>query len=157
PMRTLRSSFAQVILSLLIASSLAIAGDIDRTKRPAAKPVPKVQLPAIEKKTLSNGLQVWLVGHHELPVVAFNLVILAGSDHDPVTMPGLSSMTADLLDEGTNTRSSLQIADELESIGASLNTGSGTDGSSITLNTLKKHLDKALGVFTDVLTNPTFP
>jgi zinc protease len=66
-------------------------------------------------------------------------------------------MTADLLDEGTKTRSSLQIADELGSIGASLNTGASTDGSNISLSTLKKHLDKSLGVFTDVLTNPTFP
>src|SRR5439155_22244574 len=61
------------------------------------------------------------------------------------------------LDEGTKSRSSLQIAEEIESIGASFGTSSSLDGSFMTLNALTKHLDRALDVFADVLTNPTFP
>ena len=82
----------------------------DRTKRPEGKPAPKIQLPQIQKEKLSNGLNVWLVEHHELPMVAMNLVIQAGSDHDPLSQPGLASMTADMLDEETTTRSTLQIS-----------------------------------------------
>lgn len=131
--------------------------ELDRTKRPPAKPAPVVSLPDIQKATLSNGLQVWLVEQHELPTFAFNLVVQAGSDHDPVTMPGLASMTADVLDEGTTTRDALAIAEELETIGASLNVGSSIDGSFVSLSSLSKHFDRALGVFADVLLNPTFP
>lgn len=132
-------------------------GDLDRTKRPEGKPAPKVQLPQIQKTKLKNGLNVWLVEQHELPTVAINLVIQAGSDHDPAGQAGLASMTADLLDEGTKTLTSLQIAEQLESTGATLNTNSSFDGSFMTLTTLTKHLDPAVKVFTDVLMNPVFP
>jgi predicted Zn-dependent peptidase len=66
-------------------------------------------------------------------------------------------MTADVLDEGTPSRSALQIAEELEFIGADLNVRSSFDGSFVTLNTLTKHLDKALEVFGDVVVNASFP
>src|SRR6185503_16696020 len=111
---------------------------------PKGKAAPVVVVPSIQKTKLPNGLSVWLVEHHELPLVAFNLVIQSGSDHDPLTRPGLASMTADVLDEGTATRDALRISDELESIGASLGVNSSTDGSSVTLRTLTKHLDRAL-------------
>ncbi len=145
-----------LMLGILLATAAASAGDIDRTKRPVAKPAPTVHLPDIQKATLKNGLQVWLVEHHELPTVALNLVIQAGSDHDPVSEPGIASMTADVIDEGTTTRSSLQIAEELERIGASMGINSSFDGSSMTLNLMTKHLAKGLEIFADVLTNPTF-
>lgn len=131
--------------------------DLDRTKRPEALKTPKVQLPNIQKAILSNGLHIWLVEQHELPIVAFNLVIQAGSDHDPVTKPGIASMTADVLDEGTTTRDALKIADELEFIGANLGVRSDADGSYLTLNTITKRLNEALAVYTDVLVNPSFP
>src|SRR5437899_810048 len=74
---------------------------LDRTQRPGPLKTPSVKLPKIQKAKLNNGLSVWLVEHHELPIVAFNLVIQAGSDHDPIDKPGIASMTADVLDEGT--------------------------------------------------------
>jgi len=129
----------------------------DRSTVPAGKPAPVVEVPKIQKATLGNGLSVWLVEHHELPLVAMNLVIQAGSDHDPLSQPGLSSMTADVLDEGTKTRDAIQISDEIEGIGADLRVSSGTDGSFVTMRSLTKHLDRALDVFADVITNPVFP
>ena len=157
-MKTLREIIMFGILVTTIISTVAVKGqEIDRTKRPEGKPAPKITLPEIQKATLKNGLKVWLVERHGLPTVAFNLVIQAGSDHDPATQPGIASMTADMLDEGTKTRTSLQISDEIESIGASFNMSANWDGSFVTLSSLTKYLDKALAVFTDVLTNPTFP
>ncbi|HLA99827.1 MAG TPA: pitrilysin family protein [Bacteroidota bacterium] len=129
----------------------------DRTVIPKGKPVPVVELPKIQKTKLSNGLSVWLVEHHELPLVAMNLVIQAGSDHDPLSQPGLSSMTADVLDEGTRTRDAIRISDDIEAIGADLGVSSGTDGSFVTLRSLAKHLDRALDVYADVIVNPVFP
>jgi len=130
---------------------------VDRSVRPGPLKTPAVQLPHIQKTKLDNGLEVWLVEKHDLPIVAMNLVIQAGSDHDPLDKPGIASMTADLLDEGTRNRDALQIADELEFIGANLSVRSGTDGSFLTLNTITKHLDEALTLYTDILVNPTFP
>ena len=146
-----------ILLTALYASTTLAGDDIDRMKRPTPKPAPKVALPDIQKTTLKNGLKIWLVEHRELPTVALNLVIQSGSDHDPVTQPGIASMTADVIDEGTKTRDALKISEEIETIGASFSTGSSWDGSFMTMNTLTKHLDKALGVFTDVLLNPIFP
>ena len=145
------------VLAGVFSNVAAARDDVDRTKRPMGKPAPKIQLPDIQKAVLDNGLGIWLVEQHELPTVAFNLVIQAGSDHDPVAQPGIASMTADVLDEGTKTRSSLQISEDVESIGASFSTSAGIDGSFATLSTLTKHLDKALSVYTDVIANPTFP
>ncbi|TLY31074.1 MAG: insulinase family protein [Ignavibacteria bacterium] len=150
-------SMVVAVLAGVFSTVAAARGDLDRTKRPAGKPAPKIQLPEIQKAVLDNGLRIWLVEQHELPTVAFNLVIQAGSDHDPVAQPGIASMTADVLDEGTKTRSSLQISEDVESIGASFSTSAGIDGSFATLSTLTKHLDKALSVYTDVIANPTFP
>jgi predicted Zn-dependent peptidase len=147
------------ILALaLTAIAPQVSGkDLDRTKRPEGKAAPKIHLPEIQKATLDNGLSVWLVEQHELPTVAMNLVIQAGADHDPADQPGIASMTADLLDEGTKTRSTLQISEDIDAIGANFATNAGVDGSFMTLSTLTKHLDNALAVFTDVLANPTFP
>ncbi|MBI1807569.1 MAG: insulinase family protein [Ignavibacteria bacterium] len=157
----MKTLFETLMIGMLLTSVLTTnafsGGDVDRTKRPMPKPAPKVALPDIQKTTLKNGLKVWLVEHHELPTVAFNLVVQAGSDHDPITQPGIASMTADVIDEGTKTRDALKISEEIESIGATFSTGSSWDGSFITMGTLTKHIDKALSVFTDVLTHPTFP
>jgi predicted Zn-dependent peptidase len=141
----------------IVAGSVTAREDLDRTKRPEGKPAPQIHLPEIQKTALDNGLKVWLVEQHELPTVALSLVIQAGADHDPAAQPGIASMTADLLDEGTKTRSTLQISEEIDAIGASFGTSAGTDGSFMTLSSLTKHLDKALAVFTDVLANPVFP
>lgn len=151
----LLQSITLILLGALM--TMHLQAQVDRTIRPAPQKTPRVELPNIQKSTLKNGLSVWLVQHRELPLVAANLVFQSGSDRDPLEKPGLASMTADVLDEGTKTRNALEIADALESIGANLGVRSGTDGSFVTLNTLTRHLDKALDVFADVVVNPTFP
>jgi predicted Zn-dependent peptidase len=135
----------------------AFTQDIDRTVRPKGAGTPRVDLPDIQKATLKNGLKVWLVEGHELPLAAFNLVINNGSDTDPAAKAGLASLTADVLDEGTKSRTALEIAEELDFLGANLGSNAFTDGSSVTLSCMAKHLERALKVYADVLVNPTFP
>ncbi|GIU82260.1 MAG: peptidase M16 [Pyrinomonadaceae bacterium] len=118
---------------------------------------PKFSLPRIEKQKLSNGLEVWVVKQSELPIAAMNLVFKVGADADPIEKAGLAIMTADLLDNGTKTRSAVDISNQLQSIGASLSTSAGWDSSNISMLTLTKNLDKALEIFSDVVVNPTFP
>jgi zinc protease len=124
---------------------------------PKPGPDPKFTLPKLERRKLSNGLEVLVVQHHELPVVNLNLVIKTGGAADPQDRAGLAGMTAALLDEGTTTRSGLDIADQLGDIGANLNTGADWDSSNVTLTTLTRQLDPALGIFADVIMNPAFP
>ncbi len=146
------------LLGISMATTGASSQDTaDRTKRPAGQPLPKIELPAIQKATLSNGLEVWLVEQHKLPMLSLNLVIQAGSDHDPSTKPGVATMTAEVMDAGTTTLDALQIADRLDFIGASMAVRAGLDGTFASLETLSKHLDEALGVFGDVISHPTFP
>jgi predicted Zn-dependent peptidase len=149
-------SIAIFILFFWGTTERIFSAPTDRSVRPVGKPTPKVLLPKIQKTSLKNGLNVWLVEHHELPTVAMNLVFQSGAMYDK-DMPGLAALTADLLDEGTATRDALQISEELESIGANLGVSSNFDGSNVSLFALKKHLDKAMGIFADVLLHPTFP
>ncbi len=154
---TMRILMVAMVLTALLAALVQAGDQLDRTKRPPGRPAPEIHLPQIQKSTLSNGLHVWLVENHKLPLAAFNLVVQAGSDHDPVATPGLASLTADLLDEGTKNRTALQIAEELEGAGASLNVATSADGSFVTLSTLSRNLAKALDIYCDVVCNPAFP
>jgi len=126
-------------------------------KLPKPGPIPKFALPSIQKQRLTNGLEVWTVRQAELPVVSMNLVLKSGGTLDPTEKSGLASMTAALLDDGTKTRSAVEIANQLQSIGAFLGTGSGWDSANVNMQTLTKNLDQALNIFSDVVINPTFP
>ncbi len=113
-------------------------------------------MPQVQRHRLTNGLEVVLVEHHELPVVTMNLIVRAGSAADPLNRAGLASLTADLLDEGTKKRNALEISNELTDIGARLGTSADWDSNSANITTLTRHLDSALDIYADVLTNPAF-
>ncbi|MBV9209028.1 MAG: insulinase family protein, partial [Acidobacteria bacterium] len=118
---------------------------------------PRMTLPRLQRRMLSNGLEVLIVEHHELPVVDMSLVLKTGGTADPLDKSGLASLTAALLDEGTKTRSALDISNQLAAIGSSVGTGADWDLSAVNLSTLTKHLDRALEIYSDVIINPVFP
>ncbi|HEY0064601.1 MAG TPA: pitrilysin family protein [Telluria sp.] len=124
---------------------------------PAAGPAPKVTLPAADRFKLPNGLTVLHHYNPALPLVAAEIVIKAGASANPATLPGLASFTAAMLDEGTGTRSALQIAEELAQLGAHLSAGSGAETSLISLMSLKSNFGKTLEIAADVVRNPAFP
>ena len=124
---------------------------------PKPGPDPKFTLPGIEKTKLSNGLNVWIVRQTELPIVSMNLVINAGGVLDPAEHSGVAAMTSNMLNQGTKTRSAVEIANSLQSIGASVNPGLSWDASNVSMQTLTKNFDPALDIFADVVMNPTFP
>ncbi|HTH51653.1 MAG TPA: pitrilysin family protein, partial [Pyrinomonadaceae bacterium] len=124
---------------------------------PKAGPDPNFTLPAIEKTKLSNGLDLWIVQQHELPIVSMNLVINSGGAIESAEKSGVASMTAAMLTQGTKNRSALEISNSLQAIGAQVNAGAGWDNSGVTMQTITKNLDKALEIYADVVTNPAFP
>src|SRR4029077_5829846 len=86
-----------------------------------------VKFPPYTIRTLANGLEVVAISHHEQPAVSLRLIVRAGSAQDPEDRPGVASLAATLLDQGTTTRSAEQIADAIDSIGGALGTGAGAD------------------------------
>lgn len=120
---------------------------------PVALPGP-IHLPAIERSVLSNGMRVWTLSHAALPVVALSLLVDCGTVDDPVNLPGLGAITADLLDEGAGGRDSIHLAEALADLGASLDMHVGADVTSAQLWTVRRHLDAAMRVLADVVTTP---
>jgi zinc protease len=127
-----------------------------RDKPPQAGPLPTKTLPVAQSFTLPNGLTVILAEQHKLPVVSARLVVLTGSDANPVNRPGLASFTADMLPEGTNHRSAPQIADDAAQLGTSVRTNSRPDYSAVSIRTLKQNVDAGLELLSDVALNPKF-
>jgi zinc protease len=127
-----------------------------RAEQPTAGPASTLALPVPQRFVLPNGLTVFLLEQHKLPVIAANLVILGGSDQNPVAMPGLASFTADMLDEGTQSLSTLAIAQQLAQIGAQLGSGASNDFASISMRSLKINVDTAFSLLADVSLRPAF-
>ena len=129
----------------------------DRSKAPALGPIARLTLPPIEKRVLANGLPVWIVEAHEVPLVQVNLVVFAGSGDDPQGQFGVASLAAAMLDEGAGSRGALEIADAAEFLGANLTTATTFDASAVRLNVPVRRLAEALPLMADVALRPTFP
>ena len=130
---------------------------VDRKAVPTPGAPPAVRFPAFERATLANGLTVIVAERSAVPMVQMSLMVDAGTAADQLATPGTASLALDMMDEGTATRSSLQISEDLARIGATLGLGSQLDMSFATLTTLRDKLDDALAIFGDVILNPSFP
>ena len=117
----------------------------------------KIQIPPVERDTLGNGLTLLFMEYHKVPLVHLRLVVNGGSVGDPDSLPGIASMTAGLMREGTATRSSNQIAEAIDFIGGSLSVSAGQDYCAANMQVMSKDLDAALELFSDVILNPAFP
>ena len=87
----------------------------------------------------------------------FQLLVDAGYAADQFAAAGVAGLALDMMDEGTSTRSALEISEALENLGANLSTGSSLDSSTVSLSALKENLDASLDVYADVILNPSFP
>ncbi len=133
------------------------AAAADRSRMPEPGTPPQLKLPKLQRATLSNKLKVILAERHELPLLQFTLAVDAGYASDFNSAPGVAALAMNMLDEGTRTRSSLQISEQLEALGAQLRAYSNLDLSFVSLSALKTRLDPALELFADVILNPSFP
>jgi len=146
-----------LILCVILTAVPSAQTTPDRSRPPAAAAPPQLDLPDIQKRTLSNGLAVWLVERHEVPIVQVNVVVRAGAGDDPAGKFGTASFTAAMLDEGAGSRSALEIADAVEFLGANLATTSSFDSSAVRLNVPVARIGEALPLLADVTMRPTFP
>ncbi len=134
-----------------------IATNVDRSKVPETTKFPEAVFAATERATLTNGMKVVVAPHRAVPMVDMRLIVDAGYAADQGTIPGTGSLTLDMMDEGTKTRTALQISEQLGMMGANLFTGSTLDTSTIAMDVLKEKLDVAMAIWADVIMNPAFP
>jgi zinc protease len=128
-----------------------------REHPPTPGPVHALSLPEPDIFKLSDGLTVYYHYRPGLPVVAANLVFNTGSGANPVDKPGLASFTANMLQQGTQARNAIQIADEAALLGTGLSSHASMDASSVGGSSLTKNFPGVLDLISDVILHPTFP
>ncbi|MEN6606472.1 MAG: insulinase family protein, partial [Bryobacteraceae bacterium] len=130
------------LLTLLFAVVTTMnlsAQTVDRTKAPETGPLPAFKLPPVFETTLPNGLQVVLIEDRRFPLVTVRLGFQAGGKFDPADRPGLAEAVGSLLTEGTATRTSRQIAEQLAEIGGALSANAGPDTFVVSGNALAEN------------------
>ena len=127
---------------------------VDRSRLPALGPDPSFRFPNIQRRTLANGLRVWTVEHHAVPLVSFLALLPVGAASDPPDRPGLAAVTSDMLDEGCGDLTALQLHDTLGRIGAHLDSEIGSDATILTISSLGRFADRAAALLADMLVRP---
>ena len=130
---------------------------VDRKIIPPLGNPPEISFPKVQRAKLKNGLNVVLLERHSAPIVNVALAVDAGTSSDSVAKSGLATLALGLMDEGTKTRDAFQIVNQLDSLGANLNTGSSLDMSFVRLQSTAANLKPSLEIFADVVLNPAFP
>ena len=147
-----------VRLTVLPEEQLSTASTLlDRTTMPGASSSSSFSPPVPTRATLSNGMKIVIVEKPGLPVVAQGLLIRAGGITDPADKPGIASLTATTLSEGTTTRTSQQISDEMEFLGSQLRASASREFATLSAETLTSHWQHALDILADVAQNAVFP
>jgi zinc protease len=111
----------------------------------------------VHSQLLPNGLRILLVENPVIPALAINATLLTGARQEPEEKAGLAIMASNLLDEGTRTRSSLEIAEAIESTGGHLETDASFERIIVAATVLRQDVELGLELVADLLSNPTFP
>ena len=137
----------------------ASASTVDRTvgvPEPTGG-TPAVTFPTLQRRTLSNGLEVVLAERHDVPLVEMQLLVDSGYAADDPSRPGLASLTLDMMDEGADGLDALEIAEREAALGAEIGTGAGIDVASVSASALTANLEDTLELMADIALRPDFP
>jgi zinc protease len=145
--------------SMPAAETDSVANVELKGKVPVNPEILRVKLPRAQEGALSNGLRVYLLEDHALPTFYVSIVIRGGGLADPPDRRGLAMVTAAQLREGTKSRTSREIAEQLATLGASFSASASPSSgeTSAAVSGLVEHIDAALAIAADVIRNPTFP
>lgn len=135
----------------------AAKSTLNRKLLPALGEAPDVKFPAIERTTLSNGVNVMLLERHSAPIVNVALAIDAGAASDSKEKAGLASLTMELLDKGTARHNTFQLSEALDSLGSRLRSGTTQDQSITRLQATTANLAPSLQLMAETALTPTFP
>ena len=148
----------QVRLRVLPEPTLSSATvTIDRTVMPPPKSEPVFNPPTPTRTKLSNGMGISVIEQRGMPIVAFGVLMDAGASRDPENLPGLAGFTAQMLPEGTTTKTSQEIAQAFEFIGSRISADGRREYTLLSAETLTKHWPTGLELTADLVLNPNFP
>jgi zinc protease len=149
--RSRKSVFAFLLLTFAFGTMFA------QTETPPAPSAPKtVSIPAVQEKKMPNGLTVAVVQRSSVPLVTVQLLVKSGASAESPEKAGLANLTADMLTKGTKTRSATQIAEDMEFLGGSIESGAGWNSSFVSVTVTPDKLDQAMAILADVVLNPAF-
>lgn len=129
------------------------ASKYDRSEPPFGK-LPLLKAPEVWKGELANGIKVYGIENRELPLVAFELSIRGGHLQDPKDKAGIASLMADLMNEGTATRTAAELEEAIGLLGANIRVSSGKEQITIRASCLKKNYNETLALFEEMLLEP---
>jgi zinc protease len=127
---------------------------IDRTKEPPAGPEPEVRVPGVWKATLNNGIRVYGTENRELPLVSMSVVIAGGAMADDIAMPGVASMVAAVLPQGTRSKTPEELEEETELLGSSIYMRASSEELVLSGSTLSRNFGKTVSLMKEILLEP---
>lgn len=152
---------AALVLAVGLATygaRLAAQGTLDRNVAPTPGPTPTIRIPTWTRARLANGAELVVTEKHDLPLVAFTINFVGGSfNYEPATKLGVASFTAQMMSEGTTSRTADQLSEAQQMLGTQIGGGIAGESGSIGFTSLKTKFEPALALLADMLTNSTFP
>jgi zinc protease len=155
----MRKNLSSTLLAALalLAGTAADAQQARKATPPPPQAEKRIRFPAFEEKTLANGLRVVAIEHAETPAVSAQLILPAGKVYEPAAKAGLASATAELLTQGTQSRSAQDIAGAIDAVGGNLAASASSDAGVVAVQVTSDQLDLGLELLADVVLRPTFP
>ena len=145
------------ILSLSLFAAVALLAQSPSWETLKFPPLPPFKIPHVETYTMSNGIRVYLLENHELPLVSGLALVRTGNLFDPPGKVGLATVTGVVMRTGgTRAKTGDQLDEELENIAASVEGSIGESSAQVSFSTLRDNTDEVLAAFHDVLTAPEF-
>jgi zinc protease len=149
--------FLVVLLLLIQAAGATVALSASADPRTMSFPPLHFTIPRTERVVLKNGMRVYLLEDHELPVVSISALVGTGSVYAPADKTGLAGLTGSVMRSGGTVDIPVEkIDDELEFMASSIESGIGGDAGNASMNCLTRNLDRTLQLFAQVLTSPAF-
>jgi zinc protease len=130
------------------------ASSINRTVEPPAGKAPEVNIPAIWKATLTNGIQVFGIQNKELPLVELSLVINGGVLQDKTELPGVAGMVASVLPQGTKNKTPEELEEQTELLGSNINMYAGREEMTVSASSLSRNFEKTAGLLREIILEP---
>ncbi len=150
-------SVISFLIFITVFMTMAVFAQQPSETPPPPSEFPTINIPDVRETTLPNGLKVVVIERKNVPLVTVSLLVKSGAENENETKAGLADMTANLLLKGTEFRTATEIAQQVEFLGGSLNSGADWDSSTVNLNIMSDKLGRALSIMSDSVIRPAFP
>lgn len=155
-MRNTKLTVVRLLAIFCVSQFAFVTAGLSQEVPPAPGAPKSVKVPAVQEAKLANGLTVAVIEKNAVPLVTINLLVRAGASSEPSKKAGLANLTAAMLTKGTKTRSATEIAEAVEFLGGSIESGAGWNSSFVSITVTSDKVDQAMAILSDVILNPKF-